>query len=362
MPRSLRALLSGILLALVVGCGSSGPDETEVLISLTDQVIVPTYQMASDDAQVLSAALEDVCSAPSEGSLQAARQAWRDARVSWMRSQAMGFGPVMDRRSAALVDWPTISHERIDATLVRNPDITDDEVRNVLASTQRGFGAVEYVLFDHETLSRLSEPQSPQCAYLTSLGRVIAAETAAIVEEWTVSRSGGAPYQDFFTGRSSSSLLTGAAVGEAVRTQVFLMRTISDLRLAAALGLRQGGPDLSAIPGGAADNALADLRAELQGMWDMYVGREDSGGFGISALVMPLSDAADERMRSSFEEALAAVEAIDGSLHAAVLERPEQVRSFYDRLIELRRNFNTEVVSLLGVSVGFSDTDGDSMR
>ena len=287
MPRSLRAFLAGVLLVLVVGCGSSGPDETEVLISLTDQVIVPTYQMASDDAQVLSAALDDLCSAPSDESLGAARQAWRDARVSWMRSEAMGFGPVVDRRSVALVDWPTISHERIDATLAKNPDITDDEVRNVLASTQRGFGAVEYILFDDQALSHFSEAQSPQCAYITSLGRVIAAETVAILEEWTVSRNGGAPYQDFLTGRSSSSLLTGAAVGEVVRTQVFLMRTISDLRLSAALGLREGGPDLSAIPGGAADNALADLRAQMQGIWEMYVGREDSGGFGISALVTP---------------------------------------------------------------------------
>ena len=362
MPRSLRPLLSGVLLVLVVGCGSSGPDETEVLISLTDQVIVPTYQMASDDAQVLSAALDDLCSAPSTESLQAARRAWRVARVSWLRSQAMGFGPVMDRRSVALVDWPTISRERIDAMLAKNPNITDDEVRNVLASTQRGFGAVEYLLFDHEALPRLSEPQSPRCAYLTSLGNVIAAETAAIVEEWTVSRNGGAPYQDFLTGQSSSSLLIGAAVAEVVRTQVFLLRTITDMRLASALGLREGDPDPSAIPGGAADNALADLRAELQGMRDMYVGREDSGGFGISALVTPLSEATDKRMRDRFEEALAAVETIDGPLRAAVLERPEQVRALYDRLIELRRTLDTEVVSLLGVSVGFSDTDGDSTR
>ena len=362
MPRSRRGLLSSILVVLVFACGSSGPDETEVLISLTDQVIVPAYEAVAADAQDLRAVLDDLCSAPSDESLQAARQAWRDARVSWMRSEAMWFGPVMDRRSVALVDWPTISPERVEAMLVNNPATTDLDVRNVLASTQRGFGTVEYLLFDREALARLSEKSSPRCDYLRSLGRVIAAETAAIVEEWTVARNGGDPYQDFLTGRSSSSLTTGAAVGELVRTQVFLMRTILDMRLASALGLREGGPDPSAIPGGAADNALADLRAELLGMRDMYIGREEIGGFGISHLVTPLSGATDERMRSRFEDVLAAVETIDGSLRAAVLERPEQVRSVYDRLMGLRRALDTEVVSLLGVSVGFSDTDGDSLR
>ena len=114
--------------------------------------------------------------------MRVARQAWRDARVSWMRSEAMWFGPVMDRRSVGLVDWSPIAPERIEAMLVNNPATTDADVRNALASTQRGFGAVEYLLFDHQSLSRLSEPESARCDYLQALGRVIASEAAAILE------------------------------------------------------------------------------------------------------------------------------------------------------------------------------------
>ncbi|MCY4111225.1 MAG: hypothetical protein OXF96_04710 [Chloroflexi bacterium] len=97
-------------------------------------------------------------------------------------------------------------------------------------------------------------------------------------------------------------------------------------------------------------------------MRDVYLGDAGNDGLGVSHLVTPLSTAADERMRSQFEDALAAVDAVEGPLRAAVVDRPAQVRAVYDRVMDLRRTLNTEVVSLLGVAVGFSDTDGDSMR
>ena len=362
MTRLLLGLLAAGLLILSVGCGEGGPDDSEVLVSLTDQVIVPTYQAAATAALELETALDDLCAAPSDDTLQAAHQAWRDARGAWLRSAAMSFGPVMDRRSGGLLDWSPVEPERIERMLAENPATTEETVRNTLASTQRGFGAVEYVLFGEVALSQLSDSASSRCDYLRALGGVIASETGAIVEEWTVSKNGGPAYQAFFTGRASSSMLASAAVAEVVRTQVFLIRTLTDLQLAAALGLRADGPDLAAIPGGAGGNGLADLRATVLSMRDVYLGDADNDGLGVSHLVTPLSTAADERMRIRFAGALAAVDAVDGPLRAAVVDRPAQVRAVYDRLLELRRTLNTEVVSLLGIAVGFSDTDGDSMR
>ena len=134
------------------------------------------------------------------------------------------------------------------------------------------------------------------------------------------------------------------------------------MRLATALGLREGGADPSAIPGGSGDNALADLRHEILGMRDIYLGRADADGLGISDLVRDLSSEVDERMREHFEEYLAAIDAIDVPLHTALEQQPDRVKAVYDSLAELQRTLSTEVVSLLGVSVGFSDTDGDSTR
>ena len=49
-------------------------------------------------------------------------------------------------------------------------------------------------------------------------------------------------------------------------------------------------------------------------------------------------------------------------MRVAIPGRPEPVSALYGRPAELRLTLATEVVSPLGVSVGFSDTDGDTLR
>jgi hypothetical protein len=55
--RLLVGLAAAGLLGLVVGCGEGAPDDSEVLISLTDQVIVPTFQAAGAAAAVIGGTL-----------------------------------------------------------------------------------------------------------------------------------------------------------------------------------------------------------------------------------------------------------------------------------------------------------------
>ena len=362
MNNSLQFFGLCLLVAFATACSLSAVEESDVLISLTDAVIVPGYEATATASSELRETLEGLCASPTDGSLSTAQQAWRDARAVLMRSEATWFGPFTDRRSEGLMAWPQTDPERIEAMLVNNPATTEDDVRNGLASTQRGLGAIEYLLFAPDAMDLLSDSSAGRCGYLVALGLVIETEANAILETWTEGEDGDVPYSGYFTGRASSSLITGQAVAELVRTQVFLIRTLVDVRLAVALGLREGGPDLSAIPGGNAFNVLDDLRNEVLGLQDMYVGADGDDGFGISDIVKRLSTETDERMRDYFEESLEAIDAVEGPLRVAVSERPEQVEDVYDSLAELQRTLSTEVVSLLGVSVGFSDTDGDSMR
>lgn len=362
MLNTLRSFSLCLLASLAIACSSSAADESEVLISLTDAVIVPGYEATAAASSELRETLEGLCASPTDDSLSTAQQAWRDTRAPLMRSEATWFGPFTDRRSEGLLAWPQTDSERIEAMLVNNPATTQDGVRDGLASTQRGLGAIEYLLFAPNALELLSDSSSVRCQFLIALGQVVESEMSGILADWKGDGNVDQGYGGFFTGRSSIALVEGQAIAEVVRTQVFLIRTLVVMRLAAALGLREGGPDLSAIPGGNGDNSLYDLRNEVLGMRDMYIGPEGDEGMGISDLVQALSTETDERMRQHFTSSLEAIDAVGMPLREAISERPEQVQAVHDRLRELQVTLNTEVVSLLGVSVGFSDTDGDSMR
>ena len=310
MRYALKILVPALSIVVMAfaACGSDAPSDKQVLISLTDQVVLPAYQAVSESTSQLDGDGETLCDSPNTASLEAARESWRDARESWMFSGAVSFGPVMDRRSLSLLDWSPTDVSAIDHLLFEGPPVSIEEARNVLASNQRGFGAIEYILFDSSALSNL-ESFPAHCAYLSALTQVIEEETAAILSEW-MNGSDRPPYKDYFTDRADIALIPKDGVSEVVRTQVFLIRNMVDMRLASALGLREGGLDLSLIPGNAADNGIQDLRNELLGMQAVYEGSGEQG-LGLSGLVSPLSKDTDRRLRDQFATAIAAIDAVE---------------------------------------------------
>ena len=358
---SILATHSIALLILLAGCGSNGaPSDRDVLISLTDNVIVRAYQDLERETAQLQQSVDTLCSAPSAASLAAARQSWRTARAAWMRSEAMWFGPVVDRRSTGLLDWSPTDTAGIDDSLSVGTAPTREEAREILASDRRGFGAMEHLLFSSEVLA---DPRqgATVCAYLTSLAYITRDETAAILAEWVEGAEGRPAHKDYFSDRADVSLIPSAAVADVVRVQFFLIRDIVDVRLAAAMGLRDDVADLSVIPGNAADNGLEDIRNELMGMRAIYEGSGEEG-LGIGHLVSQLSEETDARLREQFNAAFAAIEAVSGPFRDTLARPTPQLQILYDRLSDVQRTIGTEVVSLLGVSIGFTDTDGDSMR
>ena len=331
----------------------------DVLTSLTGRVIVPRYRQASDATAAMADSVNALCAAPGGASLETARTAWRGARTAWITTEAFRFGPAMDRRSVSLVDWWPVSVERIDGVVTDGQPVTAETVRQFMPSTQRGMSAMEHLLFGDGSGALAGPGGAMRCGYLAALATVAHEEVDGVRRDWE--GDGESPgYAGFFDGSASSSLHPREGEAEVVRSLVFMVRTIANMRLGATLGVDTQA-DPSAIPSGEAGHSREDLRHQLRGISEMYQGADgDPDALGISHLVRQLSPEVDSRMAGAIEACRDAVEVFDDSLESAIASDPEVVRTVYDRFKELQRVLNTEVVSLLGVSVGFSDTDGDS--
>ena len=337
------------------------PSRSEVLVSATDDLIVPRFREVAQEMSALQASLSALCDSPSQERLDEARGAWRQARVPWMRSQAMWFGPVMDRRSRSYVDWAPIEPERIERMLEKRDSVDAEYLKEYLASTQRGLGAVEYVLFegDDAVLSKLSGPDSIRCQYLVALGELVAEETEGALADWTGSSAEGPSYAEYFNGTADDSLIGKSALNELVRTSVFMSRTITDMRLGKALGVDGVTADLDALLGGDGHSIVADMRNQVLGMQDVYLGGEADSGFGVSALARGLSEETDERMRTAFEDALQAIDELEEPLRETIQSNPQAALEAHAALKQMQLTLSTDIVSLLDVTVGFADTDGD---
>ena len=337
------------------------PSRSEVLVSATDTLIVPRFQEVAREMGALQASLNALCDNPSQERLDEARDVWRQARVPWMRSQAMWFGPVMDRRSRSYVDWAPIEPERIERMLEKRDSVDAEYLSEFLASTQRGLGAVEYVLFEDEdiVLSKLSGSDSIRCQYLVALGDLIAEETAGALADWTGDNADGLSYAEYFNGTADDSLIGKSALNELVRTSVFMSRTITDVRLGKALGVDGVTPDPDALLGGDGDSMVADMRNQVLGMQDVYLGGDADSELGVSALARGLSEETDQRMRAAFQNALQAIDELEEPLRETIQSDPQTALNAHAALKQMQLTLSADIVSLLDVTVGFADTDGD---
>ena len=348
MPSRLAALAG---LALLLASCSGGPSHSDVVADLTDRVIAPSYVRAADAMAALADATEQLCATPGTESLAEAQQAWRRARIAWKSTAATWFGPVMQRRSESFVDWFPIDRDRIERTAAREQPVSPRDIRQTLAATQRGLGAIEHLLFADRADEALRR-QPGRCAYTAALADVAATEVRQTSEDWERS------YANIFKGEAALGIDAAEAVAMLVRAQVFLVREVTQIQLGPALGANGIEQDPSAAPAGPAGHWAQDLRAQIEGMEDVYSG---AGGLGVGDLVAVLSEEANQRMLDSLAAVLTAIGELPKSLSGAAGDRDPEAQALYDALVELGRTLNTEVVSLLGISVGFSDNDGDSL-
>ena len=258
---------------------------------------------------------------------------------------AFRFGPAMDRRSASLIDWWPIDRDAIQDAAVAGASAEDIAERQSAAT--RGLYAIESILAE-------DLPIDPaRLRYAARLAGVIADELAAIRDEWTGAGRDFA-YADALAGRGDTAISATLALSDVVRTSIFLTETVGDMQLGKALGVT-GDRDPDAIPGLGLSTG-ADLRGAVQGIRLSFLGTGDHSAVGT--LVNDLDDNAYDRMKAALDEAMAAVDALPANIKAGAGD--DALHAVRDAIKQVQILYATEVVSLLGISVGFSDNDGDS--
>lgn len=347
----------GVVVSLAVsGCGTGSPSRGDVLGDLADETIVPAYQQFEADTAALRDTVTALCLAPSAALVVDARNALTAARQSWSFSEAMWAGPVMERRSWAVVRWPVASDE-IEALISDRSVVLDlDRLTNRIGADQRGLGALEYILHSEDdpfdrtpgTLSALGDVR--RCEYAQGVATVIAQEAMLLAEGWTEEWEGGEPFREQISDSDSDG------VDLLVNDSLFLLESITDLELGAALGAMGGPPKPDAIDEGPSAAGVDDLLHRLAGVEAVLVGAAGTGQGLAPLLVEDLA----ARLREGFAEARRAASALTPPLRNAVVESPDAAVAARDAIKAVQVIVATEVVGRLGVTIGFSDADGDS--
>jgi len=314
ISRKLTAMVVGLGFA-VTACNDDGPSRTDVLGQYATDVALPRYELLSSTADDLVGSVDEACAAPSDETIAAALSAVEETRASWLATTVMATGPIMERRSEAVIDWPVRVADIEKLVSGAEPDsITADVIANNVGADTRGLLALRWLLSSDDIIERLADPL--WCDYAGSTAAVVSDESHLLLDDWTVSFDGGDPFVDILADDTSNTWL-GMIVNDSINVVHQLTETPDD------------SDDVTG-------DVAADRAAQLAGFGDV-----------VSAIGPLLGDDLAGRLEGEVEAARAAFADgdVDGGRALAA---------------EVEATLATEVASRLGVTIGFSDADGDS--
>ncbi len=357
------AALTLSLACLLLGCDNN-TDAPEVsygalLGNLTDQVIVPEHQQFAMQADALVTATQALQAAPGADSLASAQTAWRAARATWRRLDALHFGPIITLDTTDRIDVSPADPTAIEAIIAGTGNVDDAAVGKASAQA-KGFLGLEYLLFS-------ADPSLPapvvaadglatrRLSFAHSLADDLAQAAHLLDNSWEPTSGNYAGALKTAGSGSTRYTTQRAAVDDLVNGVSYALELVVGIRLAVPLGRKSGGaPDPTLDPTTRSDSAVADMTASLDGVGAVYAAP------GLSANVRSASASLDQEMTSDLSAAEAAISGIPAPFASAVANDSTSglVTGAYGVAKTLKDFWNTDITSALGATLK-PENDGD---
>ena len=178
MNKYFKFLVGGALVcATAISCNKDDDDfslagtseeHQAVLVSFVEHTIKPTYKALAEAALVMRTANEALKANPSDATMQAASDAWMDARVKWEISEAFLFGPVGEQAldiDGHIDSWPLELEDirrEIDKGTLTGREAWQKEGEVI------GFHVTEYLLYRNGQTRPASDLNANELSYLTA--------------------------------------------------------------------------------------------------------------------------------------------------------------------------------------------------
>lgn len=344
-----------------IACANRSGSEPrrELLESWGNYVILPGYRDVETAARALDERAKAFCAAPSADALASVQDAWWKARAPWKRSEVFAFGPYRElpwRLGPRIDSWPARA-ESIDEVLAASDPIRGDG----LGTFQKGLPAIEYLIYEPSAGVLGAYQATPRrCEYLTAITSDLVEGARAMVHAWDPA---GEDYLGELTRAGSGSQAFSSlqlALGEVVNRMAFTLENIRAEKLNRPLGRKADGtPQPDTAESRFSGRSLEDIRDNLRGIELVYFGTGEPGSQGLNVLLRDRSIDFDADFRAKMDASRAALDAITKPLTLAVVDEPGAVSTANERLRDLQRLVQVDILNTLSLTPSFNDNDGD---
>ena len=350
------ALALSLAFIVLVGCTPTF-SRAEMLANLSEHVILPSHKALLASVNKLSAAVAAYNDVPTAEGLTSMRSAWQETSLAWMAVTPYRFNRINEALIMNRIESLPARVPFIEETIAGDQLITAEFVTGVGSSSQ-GLGSIEYLIFDAASAADLAANPRRQ-AYLAGASTALANNVAALLNIW--STEGEAYGRTFAEADADGGDLQGST-NMLVNQLLQSIENITWDRIGKPSGRRTNGlvrPGLVEAP--YSQSSLTRIRATVVALETIYHGGKGLGlddyldYLGADYQGQPLSAAISQQ----FSVTLAALDAIDLPLTQAVTQDAAGVDTAFAELRQLIALLKSDMASQLGVTLTFSDNDGD---
>ncbi len=354
-----RLFTAVIAASLICGCSSDsssqGPDpRLQLLESWWADFLSPELDALTDANGALEAAAKAHCETPTDTSLAELKEAWETSQRHLKRQEVFAFGPYTEepeRFRAELDFWP-VRPDSIEEILAGENDVSAENVAG-FGGPGKGLPAAEYLIWNEVSV----DSDERRCAYLQGISGAATTASMGLKTAWDPEQDGhyGLLLNPSSEHEYETIILSVSAV---VNRLWFTIENIRLERLGEPLGTTSGGSAQPEIVESRFSNAsILAVQANLAGVEELYFGKDDS--VGLAQFVGSTAPELNEDVRRELDASKAALDAIQPNLADAVVNDPATVQAAMDQLLKLQTLIEVDVISELGLSRSFNDTDGD---
>ncbi len=359
-------LLPLLATALALSQPAHAADVLETLNrQLADEVLIPDYQRFADATAGLGTAIAGFCAAPDPARLADARHAFEAALDAWERVQPIVFGPARAGGRTMIIQlFPdgrdAVTRQLAKALAARDPALVAAGGLDGKSVALTGFPALEQILYDDARLpatGTLSADADYACALAAAIGRNLAGQAAALLDDWQRPNGFRDAVLTAAAGNDTYQSVDEAA-GDYLKSLHTALQAIIAIKLEGPLGKSLDTAKPMHAENWRSERSLASIRTNLETAQALYV---SAGGFSDALRAQADDDQLDNAIRKGFERAFAALDAIGEPLHRAVEDpkaRPK-LETLVTELKALRQLVAQELAPALDLAIGFNALDGD---
>jgi len=369
---------------------NTGFDQGQLIVSIVDNVITPTYQEFSTLAATQQQAVTDYCQqetafADNNSSEQLvsdaktlAKESWRNAMNTWQQAEMMQLSPLLIGDGALrnnIYSWPTRNTCGVDLDVTYfKAGSVNGQPYNIATRTasRKSLLALEYLLFndnlDH-TCTGSTKPDSwnnqteqyrkiARCEYAGEVAKDIETNSQTLLTAWLGNNADVVGYANELkaAGEAGSTFETEHHAVNKLSDALFYMDIFTkSAKLAEPLGIElnkcgsQACPDV--VESKYSHHSLENIINNIQA-FKKFIQGPSNDGIGFRDYLIDVGDKTTaDSLDENIERVLSATEAYQSSLAETLMTSPEQVEQTHSEVKNITDKLKSDFITSLALEL-----------